>query len=83
MLQDLVAPGARASAVAVVSLFGVVIGQGGGPLLVGAISDALQTSAGGAGSLRSAMAIVASVNFLTILAFWQLKRRIDLLSPHA
>jgi MFS transporter, Spinster family, sphingosine-1-phosphate transporter len=83
MLQDLVAPGARASAVAVVSLFGVVIGQGGGPLLVGAISDALQTGAGGAGSLRTAMAIVASVNFLTILAFWQLKRRIDLLSPHA
>ena len=30
-------------------------------------------------SLRSAMAIVACVNFLTILAFWQLKRRIDVL----
>jgi MFS transporter, Spinster family, sphingosine-1-phosphate transporter len=80
-LQDLVAPRARATAVAVVSLFGVVIGQGGGPLVVGALSDALQTGSGGADSLRLAMALVGCVNFLTIVAFWQLKRRIDQLSP--
>lgn len=78
-LQDLVAPEARATAVALVSFFAVMVGQGLGPLVVGAISDALRTEAAGAGSLRSAMTIVACVNFLTILAFWQLKRRIDVL----
>jgi MFS family permease len=77
MLQDLVAPEARATAVAVVSLAGVLVGQGLGPLLVGAISDALGTGAAGPGSLRTAMTIVACVNFMTIVAFWQLKRRID------
>jgi predicted MFS family arabinose efflux permease len=78
-LQDLVAPEARATAVALVSFFAVMVGQGLGPLAVGAISDALHTEAAGAGSLRSAMIIVACVNFFTILAFWQLKRRIDVL----
>ena len=82
-LQDLVSPQARATAVAVVALSGILVGQGGGPLLVGAISDALRTQATGADSLRTAMALVACVNFATILAFWQLKRRIDVLSPHA
>lgn len=78
-LQDLVAPEARATAVALVSFFAVIVGQGLGPLVVGALSDALNTGVAGAGSLRSAMTIVACVNFLTILAFWQLKRRIDVL----
>jgi len=78
-LQDLVAPEARATAVALVSFFAVMVGQGLGPLVVGAISDALDTGVAGAGSLRTAMTIVACVNFLTILAFWQLKRRIDVL----
>lgn len=78
-LQDLVAPEARATAVALVSFFGVIVGQGLGPLVVGAISDALNTGEAGADSLRSAMAIVGCVNFLTIAAFWQLKRRIDVL----
>jgi predicted MFS family arabinose efflux permease len=80
-LQDLVSPQARATAVAVVALAGILVGQGGGPLLVGAISDALRTEATGADSLRTAMALVACVNFLTIVAFWQLKRRIDVLAP--
>jgi len=79
-LQDLVAPEARATAVAVVSLAGVLVGQGLGPLIVGAISDLISTdAAAGATSLRTAMTIVACVNFLTILAFARLKRRIDVL----
>ena len=32
---------------------------------------------GDAGGLRTAMTLVAQVNFLTIVAFWLLKRRID------
>jgi hypothetical protein len=82
-LQDLVAPRARATALAVVALFGVLVGQGLGPLLVGALSDALQVKGASADGLRTAMTLVAMVNFLTILAFWMLKRRIDVLSPGA
>ena len=36
-----------------------------------------------ADGLRTAMTLVAMVNFLTILAFWLLKRRIDVLSASA
>lgn len=80
-LQDLVSPTARATALAVVALFGVVVGQGLGPLLVGAISDALHVKGADAAGLRTAMTLVACVNFLTIVAFWRLKRRIDAISP--
>lgn len=79
-LQDLVAPQARATALAVVALFGVLVGQGLGPLLVGALSDALNVQGASADGLRTAMTLVALVNFLTIVAFWLLKRRIDTLS---
>jgi len=79
-LQDLVAPQARATALAVVALFGVLVGQGLGPLLVGALSDALQVKGANADGLRTAMTLVALINFLTIVAFALLKRRIDTLS---
>lgn len=75
-LQDLVAPSARATALAMVALAGVLVGQGFGPLLVGAISDALGVKGAGADGLRMAMTYVAMVNFLTIFAFWALQRRI-------
>lgn len=76
-LQDMVAPEARATAVAVVALFGMLVGQGLGPLLVGAISDALQVQQGAAADgLRWAMTWVALVNLLTIVAFWRLNRRL-------
>lgn len=73
-LQDLVKPDARATAVAIVSVAGVVFGQGLGPLLVGAISDMLATP--DASGLRWAMTIVALVNWLTVLWFWLLRQRI-------
>jgi predicted MFS family arabinose efflux permease len=82
-LQDLVDSEARATAVAVVSLSGVLVGQGLGPLLVGAMSDMLQTAGSNAGGLRMAMTIVGMVNFLTIIAFMQLRRRIDVLDAPA
>ena len=75
-LQDLVKPDARATAVAVVSVAGVVFGQGLGPLVVGAISDALGVGAHGAEGLRWAMTAVAVVNWLTVLWFWLLRQRI-------
>jgi predicted MFS family arabinose efflux permease len=79
-LQDLVSPHARATALAVVSLFGVLIGQGLGPLLVGALSDALKVQGSNADGLRTAMTLLAMVNFPTTYIFWRLKQRIDVLS---
>lgn len=79
-LQDLVAPQARATAMAVVALAGVLVGQGLGPLLVGALSDLLRVQGSNAEGLRTAMTCVALVNLLTIVAFWQLRRRIEQLS---
>jgi MFS family permease len=79
-LQDLVSPRARATALAVVALFGVLVGQGLGPLLVGALSDAMRIAGADADGLRKAMTLVAMVNFLTILVFWLLKRRIEVIT---
>jgi MFS family permease len=42
-VQDLVAPQARATAVAIIGVAGVIIGQGMGPMLVGMLSDAMHT----------------------------------------
>jgi MFS family permease len=83
MVQDLVKPDARATAVAIVSVAGVVFGQGMGPLVVGAISDLIAGGKPGAEGLRWAMTAVAMVNWLTVLAFWLLHRRIRKLDQQA
>ncbi len=76
-LQELVKPDARATAVAVVSVAGVIVGQGVGPLVVGAISDAFGVGKlDGAEGLRWAMTAVAMINWLTVLWFWLLRQRI-------
>jgi MFS family permease len=78
-LQDLVKPDVRATAVAIVSVAGVIFGQGLGPLVVGAISDLMASGAAGdtgAEGLRWAMTAVALVNWLTVLWFWLLRQRI-------
>lgn len=76
-VQDLVAPQARATAVAIIGVAGVIIGQGLGPTLVGMLSDALHTDDGGVSGLRTAMTAIALINLLTGLFFWTLARRID------
>lgn len=76
-VQDLVAPQARATAVAIIGVAGVIIGQGMGPMLVGALSDALHTTDGGVAGLRNAMTLIALINLLTGFFFWTLARRID------
>ncbi|HEY4080160.1 MAG TPA: MFS transporter [Burkholderiaceae bacterium] len=78
-LQDLVKPDARATAVAVVGVAGVVFGQGFGPVVVGAISDWLAVGKSGAEGLRWSMTAVAMVNWLTVLWFWLLRNRIKAL----
>jgi predicted MFS family arabinose efflux permease len=76
-VQDLVAPQARATAVAIIGVAGVIIGQGMGPMLVGLLSDQLRTGDGGVSGLRSAMSLIACINLLTGLFFWTLARRIE------
>lgn len=83
MLQDLVDPSVRATALAIVALSGVVVGQGFGPVVVGFLSDHWQSATDGAGGLRRAMTAVATVNFLTIALFWSLRRRIIAILPPA
>jgi MFS family permease len=78
-LQDLVHPNARATAVAIVGVAGVCIGQGLGPVMVGALSDYLGGAS--AAGLRDAMTIVACVNVVTVACFWLLARRIRALHP--
>ena len=82
-VQDLVAPQARATAVAIIGVAGVIIGQGMGPMLVGMLSDAMHTTGGGVDGLRKAMTAIASINLLTGLFFWTLSRRIDRVYPPA
>ncbi len=81
MLQDLVDPSVRATALAIVALSGVVLGQGLGPVLVGFLSDRWSSNRGDAEGLRLAMTVVALVNFLTIGEFWLLARRINAVVP--
>ncbi len=80
-VQDLVAPQARATAVAIIGVAGVIIGHGMGPVLVGLLSDTLQTKGGGVGGLRTAMTVIAMINVFTGLFFWLLARRIDRIYP--
>lgn len=80
-VQDLVDPSVRATAIAIVALSGVVIGQGVGPVLVGMLSDLWTSTTNDAGGLRMAMTALAMINFLTVTVFWALKRRIERVLP--
>ena len=71
-----------AFAVAIIGVVGVVIGQGMGPLLVGMLSDALNTGANVDG-LRLSMTLIALINVFTGLFFWLLARRIARVYPAA
>ncbi len=81
-VQDLVSPQARATAVAIIGVVGVVIGQGLGPVLVGVLSDAF-TTGGGVDGLRLSMTLVALINVFTGLFFWLLATRIGRVYPAA
>jgi MFS family permease len=81
MLQDLVDPSVRATALAIVSLSGVLLGQGCGPVLVGLLSDHWSSGVNSAQGLRLAMTAVVMENFLTIGEFWLLRRRINTVIP--
>jgi predicted MFS family arabinose efflux permease len=68
-IQSLAPPHLRTTAAALTMLFGGVIGQAGGPLVVGALSDLLQPTMG-EDSLRWALVAIAPVSILAGCLFW-------------
>lgn len=75
LIQRLVKNNMRAVAIAVFLVMVHLIGMGFGPLLVGAISDALRPIAG-ADSLRYALMSIIPLNFLAVLLFWRGARHV-------
>lgn len=75
LFQRLVAPEMRATSLALLMLFGNLIGLGLGPLIVGVISDLL-TPALGSESLRYAMLAMSLVSLWSAYHFWQVGRTV-------
>jgi MFS family permease len=70
LLQRLVADEMRATTLAVVMLLANLIGMGGGPQIVGLLSDALRPALGSA-SLRYAMLAMSLIALWATYHFWQ------------
>jgi predicted MFS family arabinose efflux permease len=68
LLQSLMRPRMRSSALSVVFFLNNLIGYGAGPLAVGLLSDVL-TASRGADSLRTALALVMSLQVLAAVLF--------------
>jgi MFS family permease len=76
MVQTLVAPRIRATALALITLLPSFVGAGLGPLGVGALSDALQPWAGQQESLRYAMLIYCPGFAWTAWHLWRASRTV-------
>ena len=70
LLQRLTKPNMRAVSVAVFLIVVHLVGMGFGPVLVGALSDALQPVVG-ADSLRYALLGIIPLNLVAALLFWR------------
>jgi len=76
-VQDLVAPHARATAIAITGIALTVFGGGLGPVLIGAFSDWLLLRDPAANSLRLALMSTAIPLLGASVLYWLLGRRID------
>jgi len=76
-VQDLVAPHARATAIAIVGSAATLFGGGLGPVLIGAISDWLLLNDPATNSLRAALMTTAIPLLMASGMYWLLGRRID------
>ncbi len=76
-LQDLISPRARATAMALIGVLAGVVGAGIGPVLIGAVSDAIQVLNPGSNSLRIALVAITFPLLVTSSLYWMLGRRID------
>jgi MFS family permease len=75
VLQRLVPAEMRATSLALLMLFGNLIGLGLGPLIVGVLSDALMPALGSE-SLRYAMLMMSLVALWSAYHFWQIGRTV-------
>jgi MFS family permease len=84
VIQTLVAPRMRATALALVFLFANLIGAGLGPLAAGALSDALRPRLGEE-SLRYALVLLSSGFLWAAWHLWRASRTVvrDLAAAHA
>jgi len=73
LVQNLMPVNARATATAVVLLAFNIVGLGGGPLVIGMISDALAAS-GAETPLKTALLCATPVAVLSALAYWAVTR---------
>jgi predicted MFS family arabinose efflux permease len=76
-VQDLVEPRARATASALLGVAASIVGQGLGPVLIGAVSDWMARADPSANSLRLALVSVSLPLLLTSALYVALARRID------
>lgn len=76
-VQDLVAPHARATAIALISSAAIVFGGGLGPVMIGAISDWVLLRDPSANSLQFALMSTAIPLLMASVMYWLLGRRID------
>jgi hypothetical protein len=75
-IQSVAEPRVRATAVAIVMFVSALVGQGGGPTIVGMMSDAFAGIAG-AESLRLALSVFASVLLLAGGMAWAASRKME------
>jgi len=73
LVQNLMPVNARATATALVLLAFNIVGLGGGPLVIGMVSDALAAS-GAETPLRTALICATPVAVLSALAYWAVTR---------
>jgi predicted MFS family arabinose efflux permease len=74
-MQSVVSPSIRATASAIYLCCGMLIGAGGAPLIVGALSDRLRPLMGNAGALETALASVILVSSIWLLVHLYLALR--------
>lgn len=75
-VQTLVSPSTRATAAAILLFILTITGLGGGPLLIGGLSDWFGQTMGSAEGLKWAMLMTAPANLIAGLAFWAGRRSI-------
>ncbi|WP_296600755.1 MFS transporter [Phenylobacterium sp.] len=73
LVQNLMPVNARATATALVLLAFNIVGLGGGPLVIGIVSDAL-SAAGAEAPLRTALLCATPVAVLSALGYWAVTR---------
>lgn len=76
-VQDLVEPRARATAAALLGVAASIVGQGLGPVFIGAVSDWMALADPSANSLRLALISVSLPLLLTSVIYMVIARRID------